>query len=428
MYLFVMVVGMAIMAVEMSASRILAPYFGASIFVWGNVIGVVMIALAFGYYFGGKLADRRPEPKILSYLVVAAGGLISIIPLLSKPVAQFLIPDSFSSYHLFLILGSMFFMLLLFAFPLFVLGMATPFVIRLLSQKVSASGQVAGTVYAFSTFGSILGTWLSAFIIIPLLGSRETILISAFLLIGLGVIYQSKKVWLWLFILLPIFVFWLSSGRQLSTKTGLVYEKESAYQLVQVVKEGSQYQLKHDQGFGMQSLYDSEQVFVDAYYDYYALLPGLVGLEDQQVLMIGAGGGTIPNIYLKALGDYYNFSIDSVEIDQEVVKAAELYLDYPSDQINTVFMDGRNFLRMTEEEYDIMIIDAYANRIYIPFYLTTQEFWQEAQTKLKRNGVLAINVNAVSVDTKIIQSISQTIKSVFNYTYLSPVVYSNNWL
>ena len=416
------------MAVELAASRILAPYFGSSILIWGNVIGVVMVALAVGYYVGGKMADKTPNIKVLMYNILFAGVIISFVPWLVKPISINILPAGSMDYQLFLIFGSFLVMLLLFALPLFILGMVSPFVIRLLIVDVKQSGQVAGSVYAFSTLGSILGTFSSAFLIIPWLGSRETLLICSFLLILISSIGLVKKPWFFFFLLLPILIYFGWSDQTLSSEASLIYEKESLYHLVQIVQSGEKFHLKFNEGSGVQSTYIPGQPLVGAYYDYYSFLPYFFYEDDLDILLIGAGGGTIPNIFVKLLADEFDLTIDSVEIDQEVIKAAELYLDYPSDQINTIISDGRTYLRSNDKKYDIIIVDAYAQQYYIPWHLTTKEFFTEIKSHLSVRGILAINENSKYEDSILMKSISQTMRSVFSNLYVVPAKYAYNYM
>ena len=171
--LLVFVAGACSLAVELSASRLLAPYFGTSLFVWANLIGLILLYLTIGYYLGGRLADRYPRPEVLYTLTIIAAFLISLIPFLSKPILQWS-QSSFASYSVGVFYGSLLSVILLFAVPMILLGCVSPFAIRLRIERLGKSGRTAGQLYAISTAGSILGTFLPVLFLIPTIGTYRT--------------------------------------------------------------------------------------------------------------------------------------------------------------------------------------------------------------------------------------------------------------
>ncbi|MBU0670907.1 fused MFS/spermidine synthase, partial [Patescibacteria group bacterium] len=184
LYLFVFICGAAVMCLEMAASRLMAPFFGSSIFVWGNIIGIVLIALTAGYYLGGRVADKHPNKNHLYYYVLVAGVYIAFIPFFFQLMYSDLNLNLIfgNSYILAVIIGSFITALLFFAPPIFLLGFVSPYAIRLATKKIEDAGKIAGSLYAFSTFGSIIGTFGASLLLVPFLGSRETIYISSFFL------------------------------------------------------------------------------------------------------------------------------------------------------------------------------------------------------------------------------------------------------
>ena len=167
----VFVTGMSIMAIEMSASRLVAPFFGTSLVVWTNIIGLIMLSLSVGYYYGGRLADRRPEWALLYKLITGAGIGMFIIPYIANPVMSYAASGTVGTF-----LGSLIAVVLLFIVPFTLLGMVAPFVIKLAANTIDDVGNTAGSIYALSTVGSIIGTYLPALLFIPWLGTRRTIL------------------------------------------------------------------------------------------------------------------------------------------------------------------------------------------------------------------------------------------------------------
>src|SRR5467141_3602566 len=171
--LLVFVSGASSLAVEFSASRLLAPYFGSSLFVWANLIGLILLYLTVGYYLGGRLADRYPRPTVLYTLTIIAAFLISVIPFLSRPILLWS-QSSFATYSIGVFYGSLVSVVLLFAIPMILLGCVSPFAIRLRIEQVGKSGRTSGQLYAISTAGSIVGTFLPVLLLIPNIGTYRT--------------------------------------------------------------------------------------------------------------------------------------------------------------------------------------------------------------------------------------------------------------
>src|SRR6266571_8301596 len=185
--LLVFVAGACSLAVELSASRLLAPYFGTSLFVWANLIGLILLYLTNGYYVGGRLADRFPRAEVLYLLTTVAAFLIGLIPLISSPILLWSL-SSFATYSVSVFYGSLVSVILLFAIPMILLGCVSPFAIRLRVERVGKSGRTAGQLYAISTAGSILGTFLPVLWLIPTIGTRLTFFVFAVSLLLMSII------------------------------------------------------------------------------------------------------------------------------------------------------------------------------------------------------------------------------------------------
>lgn len=422
------------MAVELTASRLIAPYFGTSIFVWGNIIAVVMIALAIGYWLGGKLADKRPELPVLAGAVFFCGLFLSFLPLFFKPMAVFFLNAlNVSSMFLFALAN---FWLILFALacPLIILGMSSPFVIRIVNSSVETTGKTAGNIFAWSTLGSIFGVFASTFVTVPFLGSMQTVLICAATLIILAGLYFPKKYKLLaLVFILPLMVYFLFLVRPAlaAPEKNIIFEKETPYQYVWVSEKDGWRFLQFNDGSGVQSYINFDRPHFltgDSYYDFFNLLPYLNGQEDadKNFLMIGGGGGTAA----KQLVSFWRpkVNIDLVEIDKEVLGAAEKYFDLNEPEINKIVRDGRVFLNQTDKKYDYMIIDAYSKQLFIPFHLTTDEFFQSTKTRLNEGGILAMNINAAGWSSELLQKISQTIRKNYAQVKVLPIEGTYNYL
>jgi spermidine synthase len=403
--------GMCIMAVELSASRLVAPFFGSSTYVWTNIIAIIMTALSIGYFVGGKLADRRPDLDLLIKLLILASLFLIAIPF-AAPFVSREIADGmkhFSSSFSYIFFGSMITISLLFLVPVIILGMTSPFLIRLLAEREAVGGS-AGRIFGISTLGSIIGTFLPVLLFIPTLGTAKTILFfgaTQFLIsiIGLGKWrYSIPSVLLVLPLLFPLPL--------KHEAPGTVYATESAYQYMEVIDRYPYRYLVYNDGVAPQTAVRRDSMLTGYYYDYYSLLPYL-SIKGPHVLLIGLGGGTIAN---QLTTFYPSAEITAVEIDPKVIEVAKNYFSL-TKAAKVYNQDGRIFESFTRpEKYNIVIIDAYTHQIYIPFHLTTVEFFTEVRKSLLDNGIVAMNV-ASGGSQRLVNSITNTLHQVFGHVY-----------
>lgn len=425
------------MMLEMAAFRLATVYFGSSLFVWANIIGLVMTALAIGYYFGGKLADLYPQRKTLMLIVLFSGIVTSFVPLLSNAFLFYFKTSPSSLFFDSLILSSFLFVAILFILPLTLLGVVSPFAIRLENERLETTGRASGSIYAFSTAGSIFGTFFSSFLLIPFWGTKETILFSSFCLILIGLIglgKDFKKIFLF-FLVFPLFLGFFSPYQ----RENLVYEKESLYGLVQVIEDKDLgYILDLNQSGARWSVYHPDKILTGMYFDYFTPLAFLLEeKKDMEVLIIGHAGGVTSRQYSHFF-EKENPKIDGVEIDPEVSRAAFKFFDLKSQKgLKVINEDGRTFLQKSEKTYDLIFIDAYIDNLYIPFQLATKEFFKLTESRLKNEGVLAIMALSRNPEKEMtFQSLFQTIKSVYPYVFYFPsaagkehfILASNNYL
>ncbi len=404
------------MAMEISASRLIAPYFGTSLFVWTNIIGVVLVALSIGYYVGGIVSDKHPKLTSLLWLLCSAGVMFSLVPWLAEPVANTikLTLFNYQSAPVLITLGSFLLILLLFAFPMILLGMVSPYIIKLYAQSTEHLGVQAGNIFSISTIGSIIGTFLPTLWLIPTIGTRWTILTFALLLIavsGIG-LHRDKRYVVTVTVVLVLFV--INPFFQPAQATS-IYSTESAYQFINVLEIGQQRLLVFNEGLGIQSRYHPDELFLGSYYDYFAPLPSLFDQEKISVGIIGLAGGTLSRALYGVYGE--KVLIDGVEIDGKVIEIVKNYFDLEQPTLTVYNEDGKMFIQRQENKYDILVVDAYAQQLYIPWTMTTKEFWMDAKTAMKEHGVLALNINTTATDAPLFQAISNTIASVFENTY-----------
>ena len=405
--------GLSSLGIEFAAARLLAPFFGQSLFIWGTLIGLILIYLTIGYYVGGRLADRRPEPRLLFTLTAAAALLTAAIPVVSRPILS-VAQTGFAQVSVGLVLGSLISVIVLFAAPVILLGMVSPFVIRLRIRQLETAGNAAGAVYALSTLGSILGTFLPVFWLIPTYGTRPTIFVLAILLgaISTAGLYEPGRRRLYL--LIPVLIVALAllyGGGIRGAAYGVrVYETESAYNYIQVIRNGTETQLLLDEGSAVHSIYDPTSLYTHGYWDDALLAPYFgSGKAPSRVALVGLAGGTVARQFTAIDGP---MSIDGVEIDPRIVEVGRRYFDMTEPNLHVTVADGRYWMATQAGQYDVILVDAY-RQPYIPFYLTTREFFESAKAHLAPDGVLAINVGRTPTDNRLVDALSGTLNAVF---------------
>jgi spermidine synthase len=290
------------------------------------------------------------------------------------------------------------------------MGMTSPFLIRIIARSGHV-GDSAGHIFGISTIGSVLGTFLPILVFIPTLGTATTILLFAavlFVVTALG--FANRRHALLCVAAAVPFLFPVPSMREIP---GKVYSTESAYQYIVVFDRGSYRYLVYNDATGFQTVASKTSVFTGLYYDYYSLLPFLFETPPKSALIIGLGGGIIANqIY------YFHpeIGVDGVEIDPKVIEIARTYFALV-DTVRVFNQDGRIFVNLGKRKYDIVIIDAYTQQVYIPFHLTTVEFFNQVKRRLSGNGILAMNVSSARDDSPLIRSITNTLRLVFGHVY-----------
>jgi spermidine synthase len=394
------------MATEIAASRLLAPYYGSSTVVWANIIGLILASLALGYWLGGGWADKRPSARLLGFIVLAAAALIALVPFVARPFLDLSVQalDTLSTGAL---IGSFFAALALFAPPVVLLGMVTPFAIRLAVRSVDDAGAVSGRVFALSTAGSLLGTFVPALLTIPLVGTQRTLLGAAAVVALAGALLLRR---LWLLVPLGLTALLLLPPGTVKPQAGLLYERESRYQFIQVVQEGGAHDLYLNEGHAIHSEWYPDTVLTGGEWDMFLVLPPLLGRPPARVAILGNAGGTTSRAY----GRFYpTAAIDGVEIDPGVVTAGNRYFGLRDNpRLHVVVADARPFLRASNERYDLICIDAY-RQPYVPFYLTTREFFREIRDHLAPDGIVALNVSTIPGDTSLANGIAGTLACEF---------------
>jgi len=428
----VFVSGMASLGVEFGASRLLAPYFGTSLSVWGVLIGLVLIYLSIGYVLGGRLADRRPSADLLFQLTAWAGLWIGLIPLIAYPILL-QSQQGFAELSIGLVLGTLLAVVLLFAVPVILLGCVSPFAIRLLLRDVQSGGNTAGAVYALSTAGSILGTFLPVFWLIPTYGTRPTLVMFSVALLGLSVLglwpRTLTELWprRWVFAVFLVIVlvgaFLLPHGIKPPEVGSLLYEKDSAYHYIQVVQDGDKTELILNEGQAIHSIYDPTTLATGGPWDYFMLGGYFRPAQTQEprphrVAILGLAGGTAAREMTAAFGT--SVDITGVEIDQDIVDLAHRYFHLDEPNVHPVVQDARYWLATQAGRYDVIAMDAY-RQPYIPFHLTTKEFFQLAATHLAPGGAVVVNAGRTATDYRLVDALASTMAAVYPSIFLVDV-------
>ncbi len=422
MLLIVFVCGIASMGIEMAASRLLRPFFGDSILVWANIIGLILIYLTVGYYIGGRWADRDPRPVTLYRAIAWAGLATGVLPYVASPLLRLAIP-ALQQFDAGLGLTSFAGTLILFAIPVTLLGCVSPFAIRLSTRDVSSSGATAGNLYALSTAGSILGVFGTVFVLFAIFGTRGTFLtFSLALLVGgvAGIFMEwgaARALRYTTFLVVVAVLAALDSGGVVKAAPGLVYEADSPYNYIQVIQEGDLRLLTVNEGQAYQSMYREHGTLSGGIWDLFLIAPFFVPNTSTQdvhnLLIIGLAGGTTAREYTLVYGP---LPIEGVELDPKIIQVGREYLAMTEPNLRAVADDGRNYL-CRAGQYDVIALDAY-RQPYIPFHLTTVEFFRSVRDHLTPRGVVSLNAARTASDYRLVDVLAATMRQVFPSVYL----------
>jgi spermidine synthase len=424
----VFVGGIASIAVEISASRLIGPYFGSSTFIWANLIGLTLLYLTAGYFLGGRIADRWPSAELLFMLTAVAGATIAFIPTLARPILRVSV-DAFDDVAVGAFYGSLVGTILLFALPITLLGCISPFAVRLRLDDVASAGNTAGSLYALSTVGSILGSFLPTFLLIPVFGTRATFLILAFALLvpsllALLLVHDIRQAALAgaLIVVVALVPVIDQGGLIRPPQNGtLIYEAETPYNYVQVIDRNGQTRLALNEGHATHSIYDPDQQLTGGPWDYFMVGPYFNADQRPEdvdsLLLIGLAAGTVAKQFTAAYGP---IPIDGVEIDGEITEIGREYFDMNEPNLNVIVDDGRYYLERTGKTYDVIGVDAY-RQPYIPFHLTTKEFFEEVDAHLSEAGVAVLNAGRTDTDFRLVDVMASTMRAVFPNVYIIDV-------
>lgn len=427
LYFTVFSAGMTTLAIELTASRLLGPAFGVSNLVWASIIGLILIYLTLGYFLGGWWADRSPYHKTLYTLLAWGAFTAGLVPFAARPVLTFA-ANAFDQLQVGVLVGSFIAVLVLFIVPITLFGTVSPFAIRLAITDPNKAGSVAGRIYAISTLGSFIGTFLPVLVLTPLVGTTYTFLIfSLFLtLVALYGLWMSsgwksvrKVAWMPLVLIITAV---LLGGSPLKNTPGQIFESESAYNYIQVLERNGYRYLRLNEGQGVHSQWHPEELDYRGPWEQFLAAPFFnmppFRIEDvKSMAVVGLAAGTTAR---QATEVYGPIKIVGFEIDPDIIEVGRQYFEMNQPNLNALAIDGRLGLQQSKEKYSIVVVDAYQPP-YIPWHLTTREFFQLVYDRMEDDGALAINIGRAPDDRRMVDALAGTVASVFPSIYIMDV-------
>src|SRR3989338_6298177 len=424
----VFICGAVVMILELVGSSIVDPYLGTSIIVWTSLIGVILGSLSLGYWWGGRLADKNPSSKKLAAYIFIAALFIIFIAFYKTPILVYLEYNIQSLY-----VGAGLVTIVLFTVPSVLLGMVLPYAVRLKMQDVAHSGATVGNLYAISTVGSIVGTFLAGFILIALIGSTNILfLLSITLIIASFLLYVRKD-----YRLLALAAVTTIFGFSMADYVGAInlqphsVDVDTPYSrvIIREMMDGDNRVMRvlmtnPDEVQSGILLADTDKLLFD-YTNFYRLAehfhPNI-----EEAVMIGGAGYTFPREFLRI---YSDAELAVVEIDPKMTELAKKYF-YLEDnpRLHIYHEDGRTFLNRNKKQYDVVYGDAFKSFHALPHHLTTKEAAERIHSALSSDGVYVVNlISATGGDKgKFLRAEYCTFKSVFPQVYLFPVLDKNN--
>ncbi|MFC1644742.1 fused MFS/spermidine synthase [Patescibacteria group bacterium] len=419
--------GAIVMVFELVGSRVLGPYFGTSIFVWTSLIGIILGSLSLGYYYGGRLADKSPHIKNLAVIIFSAAVVIGLMIMLKESFLAVLL-----SYTSGIKIPSIIAAVVLFAPASILLGMVSPYAAKIKLDDLSNSASVVGNLYAISTLGSIFGTFLAGFYLIPHFGTNKLLIImAAILLIVSFMLSRDFLRGIRMFFLVSLFLAWIMIGKtaQIISEEGFLdidteYNRIWIYNTENVEKKARVRVMGINNENHSAMFLDSDELVND--YTKFYHLARFFSPDFKTTLMIGGAGYSYPKDFLKK---YQNATMDVVEIDPKVTELAKKYFRLKDDsRLNIFHEDGRVYLNKVEKKYDVIFGDAFSSRCSVPYHLTTREAIQKEFNALSDDGVVILNLVASLEGEKnlFLNAEYATYKSVFPQVFLFPVRDMNN--
>ncbi len=415
----VFICGMVVMVFEIVGSRVLGPYLGTSIFVWTSLIGIILGSLSIGYYLGGKIADKNPSLTNLSFIIFLAAVFIFLTILVKDSLLSFLQATGFGIKT-----NSVLASLVLFLPTSVLLGMVSPYTVKLKMNNLRTSGSTVGNLYAISTVGSITGTFLAGFYLVPKLGTTKILILLSAILVIISIIIFLKqfiKIKLCVFILILFSWFMSDALHFMYKKSGFIdidteYGRIWIYNYIDTETNKLVKGLKIDNENNSAMFVDSNGLVYE-YTKYYHLVNHF-NPDFKKALMIGGGAYSYPKDYLIK---YPRATIDVVEIDAKLTEIAKEYFNLKENQrLNIYHEDGRTYINRTLKKYDVIFGDAFKSGYSLPYQLTTKEVVRKKYDILNNNGLVILNIISSIEGRKgeFLRAEYATYKNIFPQVYL----------
>jgi spermidine synthase len=404
-------VGAASLGAEIAAARLLAPYFGASTIIWANTIATVLVALSVGYAVGGRLADRRADLPGLCAIVLCAAVLLAIVPFVADPFLSEAV-KALGTLSIGGFLGSLAAVLVLVAVPVLLLGMVAPYANRLAVSRVADTGTVTGRLYSISTAGSLVGTFLAALLLIPVIGTHRTFLVFALML----AIVAAAGAGSLRFLAVAAVIAGLLAvppapiGADVAGAR-VIYSTETQYQYARVLQFASgERRLELNEGVAVHSVYRPWSYLTGGYWDDFLVLPfAAAPTPPRRIAILGDAAGTVARAY----GHYFpDTRVDAVEIDGALTSIGRRYFGLSGSRLHLYTADARPWLEVNHARYDAIFLDAY-RQPYIPFYLVTREFFSLVRAHLNPGGMVVVNIGHLPDSDALEKVVSATLHAVF---------------
>lgn len=413
LYFIVFICGGAVLAIEILGTRIVGPYYGVSIYLWSALISVTLIALSAGYMIGGRIADKKKNYNVLAFIIALAGIILILIPFFRNFVFE--ITEKLGLRTSVLISS-----LILFFPPLTLLGMVSPYAVKLRTQSLDVVGTSAGNLYSVSTIGSVVAALLTGYFLIPNFGViKLTISIGIVLIITSLIILLTDKKKLVKIISLPFFILLvvtplsLIPSEKADSAKGLITLRQSEYGEIRVMDLDDNRYLLIDGS--IHSAIDKNTKETILPYAWVIDINKKLENYSGDMLLIGLGGGSV----LKSFYDD-NWDVDVVEIDPVISEVEKIYFNLVPGFDNIHICDGREYLKTTGKTYDLIVLDAFGSGS-VPFHLATIESFNLAKSRLKKNGIMTVNLEAVGWNDIIVTSIAKTLRQVFRNVLALPI-------
>ena len=412
-YLVSFFAGAGVMVVEVTATRLLTPHFGGTLFIWTSAISVILAALAVGYFLGSLLARQDKLELILSRALFFSSLLTLLIPYLVYLLGGYYLGSLYEELRVpaLQFVGVLIAALVVLMPAAVTYGLFSPLIIELLGRNGHHPGMVSGRVFAVSTAGSILGTIAGAIFFIPVVGTHITFMCVAALMFLFVFFFDRVRMWHIIGLALVISGFVWRPNPLL--RDNVVFYRESPYQTIRLFDEGDHYNLVYNEGLGIQSVMFKDTPYTGTYWDWLAMMPFIREKANQDFLLVGYAGGTIARLWQETPAASRIANVDAVEIDQDVVDLVRARFSADDFGTNLTVDDGRHYLATSDRSYDVIFIDAFGNELQVPFQFTTVEFLSLARVHLRASGIYAINVAVGVKNSQLVEAVLNTVASAF---------------